>query len=811
MPRSRITSSPFISWLAAGFIAVVLVLMIAVPVTLNLQGRAIRQQIDDFGSPASALARDIQTALSHEVSGIVGFQASGESKYTDLYAEQQAFVLEKLSQLEKLGPNLGPFVEVSLKDFRHAVERWHGHVDGNKLASVRLSANEFRNRFFAGDATLEPAHQAAARFSQEVEIWRGEKRSALARIDRLGVIAGVVLSLLALISIFLVRQIVLRLRAATTHLEARLEEEERLAKEEEALREVAHSLTAAVSLEDVLQRVTKTAAFAAQADGVVLKSIDSARNEITVAAAYGEGVPPVGTKGTYIGSFAHHAVQTGTPIIIGEVRSKVVKHQSLIDAETCDRCAGLVVPLVSDKDPLGALVLLRRQPKVFTGREFPRLQTLGDMAAVAMRRALMLEKLRNLHTQEEFVSEAAAILASSLDYEATLKAVARLAVPRIADCCLVHLADGGKIRIVEVAHVDPEKMPLARELEARFPPQLDDSSGVFRVIQARRSELHGEITDEMLKAVAQNAEHLEVLRRLLFKSVMTVPLTVNHETFGALSFLSEQSRRYDADDLAFAEDVARHAAFAIKNAQLYKESHGAVRARDEVLRVVSHDLRNPINNINMAASMLLNVPDDRRASRGIIQIIKRASERMNHLIEDLTGVARIHSGQDIPLRMEPENALSIVQEAYETSKISAESKSIDLVYEAPAALPLVKADRERILQVLYNLIDNALKFTPSGGSVVVRCESADHQVRFSVKDTGRGIDETHLSHIFDLYWQAKPTAHLGSGIGLAIAKSIVEQHGGTIWAESKPGIGSTFFFTLLQAGAGEEPLEEKAS
>ena len=182
---------------------------------------------------------------------------------------------------------------------------------------------------------------------------------------------------------------------------------------------------------------------------------------------------------------------------------------------------------------------------------------------------------------------------------------------------------------------------------------------------------------------------------------------------------------------------------------------------------------------------------------------------MNHLIEDLIGIVRVEAGQEIPLDIQPENPISIIEEACESSKIEAQSKSIRLACAAPSAMPLVRADRNRILQVLYNLIDNALKFTPAGGSISVRCESSDHGVQFSITDTGRGIEESNLGRIFERYWQAKATAHLGSGLGLAIAKAIVEQHGGAIWVESKLGIGSTFFFTLVQNNGSQRPGDQE--
>jgi signal transduction histidine kinase len=131
--------------------------------------------------------------------------------------------------------------------------------------------------------------------------------------------------------------------------------------------------------------------------------------------------------------------------------------------------------------------------------------------------------------------------------------------------------------------------------------------------------------------------------------------------------------------------------------------------------------------------------------------------------------------------------------------MQAEAKSVELKAQIPETTSSVSADRHRILQVLSNLLDNAIKFTPEGGRVTVGCAHTANCVRFAVSDTGPGISEADISKLFDLFWQAKLTAHMGSGIGLAVAKAIVEQHGGKIWAESNPGVGATFFFTVPQA------------
>ena len=261
-----------------------------------------------------------------------------------------------------------------------------------------------------------------------------------------------------------------------------------------------------------------------------------------------------------------------------------------------------------------------------------------------------------------------------------------------------------------------------------------------------------------------------------------------------------------ADDVGFAEDLARHMASAIQNSRLYAASESAIRARDEVLRIVSHDLRNPVSNIQMTAKMLTrgSLSEDERGK--LLEIINRSAERMNRLIEDLIAVGRVREGQAIPLKVQPEHPGDVISEACRLFAAQARAKSIYLECDRPHMVPTVRADRHRLLQVFSNLLENAIKFTPEGGRITVSCQPHDDKVRFAVSDTGRGIEHQDLTKIFDLFWQARPTAHLGSGFGLAIAKAIVEQHGGNIWAESTPGLGTTFFFTLPQAAGKEERL-----
>lgn len=226
------------------------------------------------------------------------------------------------------------------------------------------------------------------------------------------------------------------------------------------------------------------------------------------------------------------------------------------------------------------------------------------------------------------------------------------------------------------------------------------------------------------------------------------------------------------------------------------EAERATRTRDEVLAMVAHDLRNPLNLVYTSADLLLDAGTGLEPKqREQLQVIHRAAERMNRLIQDLLEVSSAEAGQ-IAIEPHSQSPEHLVREACSLSQHVAEEKSIELVCEADADLPAVQADHDRILQVFNNLIGNALKFTPEGGRVVVHAEPAPAAVRFSITDTGPGIPEADLPHIFDRFWQAERSHQGGAGLGLAIARGIIAAHGGEIRVESTVGRGSTFTFTL---------------
>ncbi len=227
------------------------------------------------------------------------------------------------------------------------------------------------------------------------------------------------------------------------------------------------------------------------------------------------------------------------------------------------------------------------------------------------------------------------------------------------------------------------------------------------------------------------------------------------------------------------------------------KARSATRAREELLALVSHDLKNPLGIILLSISLMsmTSAGTDRRRSRKQLDSIKRAAERMNHLIDDLLDTASIDAGTlSIELVQLPVRPL--VGDAIDAMQISAASKSLHIECELPDSLPPVLADVGRLQQVFANLLTNAVKFTPSGGKIYVRAELSGDAVQFSVRDTGAGIAEGDLPHLFERFWQAPRTARQGTGLGLSIVQAIVGGHGGRIWVESVLGAGSTFFFTL---------------
>lgn len=259
-----------------------------------------------------------------------------------------------------------------------------------------------------------------------------------------------------------------------------------------------------------------------------------------------------------------------------------------------------------------------------------------------------------------------------------------------------------------------------------------------------------------------------------------------------------RSARWTASDLEAIEELRRRAVEIDLERQVVREQH-AVRARDDLVAVVSHDLRNPVGVIQMQSALLartLGESDEEpsRRARAGMERIQRAAERMNVLIHDLLDLAKIEAGR-FAVQRRREDARDVVEEALLLIRPLAEAKRIALSQEVGANAE-IHADRERLFQVLSNVVGNAIKFTPEGGAVAVSIEPHEGSVMFSVTDTGPGIPAEQLPHVFNRYWRARRSGREGSGLGLYIAKGIIEAHGGQIWVELPAGGGTRFRFTV---------------
>ncbi|HZH32905.1 MAG TPA: PAS domain S-box protein [Pyrinomonadaceae bacterium] len=412
-----------------------------------------------------------------------------------------------------------------------------------------------------------------------------------------------------------------------------------------------------------------------------------------------------------------------------------------------------------------------------------------------------IDDRKHAEEQQRFLAEASAVLVASLDYEATLGALARLIVPRLSDWCAVNmLTDDRTINQLAVAHQNPEHVETAWELSRLYPHDFHETEGVPKVIRTGQPELYPNIPDELLALVARDAGHLTMLRRLGLKSAMIVPLIAHNRVLGAITFAAAESgRRFTAADLVFAEGLAQRAALAVDNARLYREAQEVNRLKDEFLATLSHELRTPLTAVLGWTRLLGTGQLDEATHRRALETIERNAQSQVQLIDDILDVSRIIRGK-LRLNVRPAELAPVIEAAVDSVRPAAEAKGIRLqVVLDPRAGP-VSGDPDRLQQVVWNLLSNAIKFTPKDGRVQVLLTRVNSHLEFTVTDTGQGIERKFLPYVFDRFRQADPSTtrkHGGLGLGLAIVRHLVELHGGTVTAESEgAGQGTTFKVSL---------------
>lgn len=411
-----------------------------------------------------------------------------------------------------------------------------------------------------------------------------------------------------------------------------------------------------------------------------------------------------------------------------------------------------------------------------------------------------ISERKRAENEQQFLLKVGAVLASTLEYEQMLDSVGGLLVGEFADCCILDLVlENGQVARVKVLHRDPTKAPVA---DALLKIQVDRQRPYLasQVFETGQPMLIREVTPKYLESIAQSDEHLRVLRECDAKSVMALPLTAHGRLIGAVVLVrSSASHRYETRDLRLGQDLAYRVALAVENARLFADAQRAIRARDDVLGIVAHDLRNPLNSILLQAQLLeRRGPESTHNSQKQSQMIVRSARQMNRLIEDLLDVTRLDAG-GLSIECQRAAASQLVDDVLEAEKAVVSSASLELQLDVTREAPDVWADRTRLLRVFENLIGNAVKFTEPGGRITLGAEPRAHEVLFWVSDTGAGIPAENIPYLFDRFWQARPADRRGAGLGLAIVKGIIEAHGGRIWVESTPGCGSTFFFTIPTA------------
>jgi signal transduction histidine kinase len=396
-----------------------------------------------------------------------------------------------------------------------------------------------------------------------------------------------------------------------------------------------------------------------------------------------------------------------------------------------------------------------------------------------------------------FLSDATQILHSSLDYERTFAALLQLIVPELADFAAIDVVEeSGRIRRLSVVHRDPEMQPIADRLR-EYP--RDQSRYLTRhVIASGEPELTDQVTDALLAATAEDERHLAILRALAPASYMVVPLRVRASVIGAILLARDASAaQYGDADLQLALELAQRTASALDNARLYDLAQRAIRARDDVLSVVSHDLRTPLSVISMCAgSVLADESADAELTRDRMRTVRESLDWAERLIRDLLDVSAIEAGGLSLARHREDPVLLVSREVHRYQPLTAE-RSITLRTELPEHLPAIDVDADRVMQALGNLIGNALKFTPSGGEIRVGAMAENGEVKLYVADSGPGVPETDVAHVFDRFWTARRTSRTrGTGMGLAIVRGIVEAHDGRVWVERGADGGATFVMAI---------------
>jgi signal transduction histidine kinase/DNA-binding response OmpR family regulator len=411
-----------------------------------------------------------------------------------------------------------------------------------------------------------------------------------------------------------------------------------------------------------------------------------------------------------------------------------------------------------------------------------------------------------------FLAEASNVLAGSLEYHETFQNLADIVVPRLADFCVVHVADDARgLRQVAVTHREFGDAPKLKQLADRYPSSVVARQVSNRAFTTGRSEMQCDLDQQRVAELFAEERDQALLEELAACSYIAVPLSTGDAILGVVTMLSTgDGRPCGPNELSLAEELVHRAALAVENARLYKaaqkaraEAERANAAKDQFLAMLSHELRTPLTPV---LTSLLALERDDRVIDGIrpaLEMIRRNVELEARLIDDLLDLTRVSKGK-VQLNVETVDAHKLLRNALEICQSDIEQKQLALSLELGAQKVQLDADPARVQQIFWNLIKNAVKFTAERGRLDVRTLNDGDELRVEISDNGVGIDAESLPKIFDAFEQGERMRFGGLGLGLAISKALVETHGGRITAESAgPNRGAKFTLVFPLSTAKE--------
>jgi PAS domain S-box-containing protein len=576
------------------------------------------------------------------------------------------------------------------------------------------------------------------------------------------------------------------------------------------------SLLGAPTLDQVLPAILGVARQLVSADGYAVWQLHPSSDTWRIESSHGLSDEFCDNAVPSVSEVRERELLKG-PLLIPDVKSdsRIRNRRRALEAEGIRSMLAVALNLHATRS--GTLVFYGRTPLKFDEVDVQAATALANIASGAMSSAALYEAQRRGRLESDFLADSGKALSGSLDYHQTLNHVATLAVPFFADWCAVDLMDAaGTVRPVALAHVDPAKLALAQRFIDRFPEDDTSPFSVSHVLRTGQAVVLERMpADDVVAASARSEEHLAAVRELGITSFMRVPVCARESMFGVITFVSAESgRHYTSNDLRLAQEIADRAALAIDNAQAYAEVEGANRMKDEFLATLSHELRTPLNALLGYARMLKwnMVPAEHHARA--FEVIERNGTALARLVEDILDISRVVSGK-VRLRLQATELVHLVGQSLETVAAAALAKGVTIQTELPATLPLATVDPDRLQQALWNLLANAVKFTPAGGRVDVSVSCTGDHFDIVVRDTGIGISPEFLPRVFERFRQADSRyarEHGGLGLGLAIARHLIEMHGGTLTAQSAGlGHGATFSVRLPAQGPASTVTEAQGT